>query len=57
MSEYLPYDKMKIDRIVKLEDVLITPDASDIGYFAEVNLSGPDKLREKTKKLLFFSRK
>ena len=31
MSEYLPYDEIKFDRNVKLEDVLDTPDDSDIG--------------------------
>ena len=38
MSEPLPYDEIKFDNNVNLEDVLNTPDDSDIGYFAEVNL-------------------
>ena len=36
MSELLPYDKIQFDRDVKLEDILNTPDDSDIGYFIEV---------------------
>ena len=32
MSQYLPYDEFKFDNTVKLEDILNTPDDSDIGY-------------------------
>ena len=49
MSEYLPYDEIEIDRSVKLEDVLNTPEDSDIRYFIEVDLSYPDTKGEKTK--------
>ena len=38
MSETLLYDEIKIDNNVKLEDILSTPDDSDIGYFVEVDL-------------------
>ena len=31
MSAYLPYDEIKFDNNVKLEDILNTPDDSDIG--------------------------
>ena len=31
MSDYLPYDEIKFDNKVKLEDILDTPDDSDIG--------------------------
>ena len=31
MSEYLPYEEIKFDQIVKLEDILNTSDESDIG--------------------------
>ena len=48
MSEYLPYDKIKFDRNVTLEDILNTPDDSDIGYFIEVDLKYPDKLKYNT---------
>ena len=33
MSEYLSYDEIKFDRNFELEDVLNTPDDSDIGHF------------------------
>ena len=49
MSEYLPYDEIKFDRNVKLEDILNTPNDSDIGYFIEVDLKYPDKIKEKQK--------
>ena len=49
MSEYLPYDAIQFDRNVKLEDILNTPDDSDIGYFIEVDLTYPDNIEEKTK--------
>ena len=53
MSEPLPYDEIKFDKNVNLEDILNTPDDSDIGYFAEVNLKYPDKIKEKTKNFPF----
>ena len=37
MSQSLPYDEIKFDKNVKLEDILNTPDDSDIGYFVEVD--------------------
>ena len=48
-SEYLPYDEIKIDQNVKLEDILNTSDESDIGYFVDVDLKYPDNIKEKTK--------
>ena len=53
MSEYLPYDDIKFDENVKLEDILNTPDDSDIGYFVEVELKYPDELKHKTKDIHF----
>ena len=50
MSEDLPYDEHKYDRNVNLEDILNTPDDSDIGYFIEVDLKYPYKIKYKTKK-------
>ena len=38
MSEPLPYDEIKFDKSVELEDILITPDDSDVGYFVEADL-------------------
>ena len=53
MSEYLPYDETKFDRNVKLEDILNTPDDSDICYFIEVGLIYPDNIKQKTKHFPF----
>ena len=53
MSEPLLYDEIQLDRDIKLEDILTTPDDSDIGYFIEVDLIYPDKIKEKTKKIAF----
>ena len=53
MSEDLLYDEIIFDRNVKLEDILNTPDDSDIGYFIEVDLTNPDNKKEKTKLFLF----
>ena len=33
MSQPLPHDEIKFDKKVKLEDILNTPDNSDIGFF------------------------
>ena len=53
MSEPLPYDEIKFDNTVKLEDILNTPDDSDIGYFIEADLIYPDNIKERTKNLPF----
>ena len=53
MSQYLPYDEIKFNNTVKLEDILNTPDDSDIGYFIEVDLTYPDNIKEKTKNFPF----
>ena len=53
MSEPLPYDEIEFDNKIKLEDVLNTPDDSDIGYFIEVDLKYPDNIKEKTKNFPF----
>ena len=47
MSEPLPYDEIKFDNNLKLEDILNTPDDSDIGYFIEVDLKYSDTIKEK----------
>ena len=49
MSEPLPYDEIKLDNNVKLEDILNTPDDSEIGYFIEVDLKCSDKKKRKPK--------
>ena len=53
MSQPLPYDEIKFDKSVELEDILNTPDDSNIGYFVEVNLKYPDNIKEKTKNFPF----
>ena len=53
MSEPLPYDEIKFDDNVNLEDILNTPDDSDIGYLIEVDLNYPDNIKEKTKNFPF----
>ena len=49
MSQYLPYDEIKFDNNIKLEDILNTSDDSEIGYFIECNLKYPDHIKGKTK--------
>ena len=53
MIQHLPYDEIKFDENVKLEDILNTNDDSDIGYFVEVDLKYPDIIKEKTKTFPF----
>ena len=53
MSQMLPYDEIKFDRNVALEDILNTPNDSGFGYFLEVDLDYPDNIKEKTKNLPF----
>ena len=53
MGQPLPFDGIKFDRNFKLEDILNTPDDSDIGYFVEVELKYPVDIKEKTKNLSF----
>ena len=53
MCQPLPYDEIKFDSNVKLEDTLNTTDDSDIGYFVEVDLTYPDNRKEKSKHFLF----
>ena len=53
MSEPLPYDEIKFDNDVNLEDILNTPNDNDIGYFVEVDLKYPDNIKEQTKNFPF----
>ena len=53
MSEPLTYDEIKFDNNVELENILNTPDDSDIGYFIEVDLTYPINIKEKTKNFPF----
>ena len=53
MSEPLPYDEIKFDNNVTLEDIINTPDDSNIGYFIEVDMTYPNNIKEKTKNFPF----
>ena len=53
MSEPLPYDEIKFNKNFKIEDILNTPDDSDIGYFIEADLIYPYNIKEKTKNFPF----
>ena len=59
MSQMLPYDEIEMwhghtDKYWNwLEEILNTPDDSDIGYFLEVDLMYPDNIKEKTKNFSF----
>ena len=53
MSQNLPYDEIKFDNKIKLEDILNTPDDSDTGYFIEADLTYPDDIKQKTKNFPF----
>ena len=50
MSQALPYDNIKFEtENICIEEILNTPDDSDIGYFLEVDLEYPHDIRQKTK--------
>ena len=49
MSQPLAYDETKFDKNVILEDILNTLGDRDIGFFIEVDLTYPDKMKEKSK--------
>ena len=53
MSQPLPYDEVKFDENVELEEILNTPDDSDIGYFIEADLIYPDNIKDITKNFPF----
>ena len=47
MRESLPYNEIKFDNNVELEDLLNTPHDSDIGYFVELDINYPDNIKAK----------
>ena len=59
MSQFLPYDEIEMwhghtDKYWNwLEEIINTPDDSDIGYFLEVDLKYPDNIRENAKNFPF----
>ena len=52
MSQPFSYDEIKFDN-VKLEDIINTPDNSDIECFIDVDLTYPGNVKEKTKDFPF----
>ena len=52
-SQMLPYDEIKFEKDICLEEILNTPDDNEIGYFLEVDLKYPDKIKGKTKNFAF----
>ena len=57
MSEYLPYDEIKFDKNVKLEDILNIPDHSNLGYFIEVDFKISRLYKRKIENFSICSRK
>ena len=53
MSPFLPWNEIKTDEIVKLEDLSIISDDSIFGYFVECNWSYTDNIK-KTEKFPIF---
>ena len=59
MSQFLPCDEIEMWRghpdlyMNWLEEILNTPDDSEIGYFLEVDLKYPDNIKEKTENFPF----
>ena len=54
MSQPSPYDNIKFEtENICLEEILITPDDNDFGYFLEVDLEYPYNIRQKTKHFPF----
>ena len=45
MSESMPYDELKFDRNVILEEFSNTPDYSDIAYVVEVDSRYPNNIK------------
>ena len=52
-SQPLIYDEIKYDKNVKLQYILNAPNNSDIGYFVEIDLTYPDKIKQKSKHFPF----
>jgi hypothetical protein len=46
MCQHLPYSNIKIDNDILLDDVIDTPDDSDIGYMVEVDIAFPKDMHE-----------
>ena len=53
MSQMLPYDEIKFEKDICLEEILNKSDDNEIGYVLEVDLNYPDNIKEKTKTFPF----
>ena len=49
MTQYLPYDEIKIDNSLDIKNVLETADDNDIGYIVECDLHFPEEIHNKLK--------
>jgi hypothetical protein len=52
MCQHLPYGNIKIDNDILLDDVIDTPDDSDIGYMVEVDIAFPKEMHELLKQFV-----
>ena len=53
MSQLLPFGGIELDKKFQLEEIIITPDDSNNGYFVECKLLYPEDIKRKTNKLPF----
>ena len=59
MSQLVPYDEIEMWHghpdlyMNKLEEIINTPDVSDIGFFVEVDIRYPNNIKEKIKRFTF----
>ena len=56
-SQFLPYDEIKFEKDICLEEILNTPDDSESGYFLDVDLKYPDDIKQKNQVFSVLSRK
>ena len=52
MCQHLPYSDIKLNNDILFDDVVNTPDESDIGYMVEVDLSFPKAIHELLKQFV-----
>ena len=53
MSQPLPFNEIKFERNIRLNEILNTPVDNDIGYFLEVDLRYLFNIRQNTKHFPF----
>ena len=49
MTQYLPYDEIKIDNTIDINNALKTDDNNDVGYIIECDLHFPEEIHHKLK--------